>query len=238
MENLEPSFETEFHGAPQLPSFLMMPSSVIKLGFDYAIVLGIIYAYSKGSMSVCKLKNETIANMIGRSKNNVSLIINNLDKKGYLRVNLERNSNGTFRFITVPDGIYGVIHRNEGDHSRELGGSSVGISQKNSKEDLVKKEDTTKDYSSFLFFLNQTLKKNYRGDSKSKVSFKNRLKEGFTLKDIEYAIKIIAADPFHRDNQYKYATPEFILRPDKLDRFLNMKTEQQTITTQTNAAFF
>jgi uncharacterized phage protein (TIGR02220 family) len=103
---------------------------------------------------------------------------------------------------------------------------------------ITKKEDTTKDYTSFLFFLNQTLKKNYRGDSKSKVSFKNRLKEGFTLKDIEYAIKSIAADPFHRDNQYKYATPEFILRPDKLDRFLNMKTEQQTITTQTNAAFF
>lgn len=220
MENLEPSFETEFHGAPQLPSFLMMPSSVIKLGFDYAIVLGIIYAYSKGSMSVCKLKNETIANMIGRSKNNVSLIINNLDKSGYLRINLERNSRGTFRFITVPDGIYGVIHTNEGGHSSELGGSSVRISQKNSKEDLVKKEEEYM-YDSFISAFNDITGKKFRGDSKSKLQFKARLKEGYTQEDFSKAIRNCKNDDHHVKTGLVYLTPEFITRPDKLSRFLN-----------------
>lgn len=220
MENLEPSFETEFHGAPQLPSFLMMPSSVIKLGFDYAIVLGIIYAYSKGSMSVCKLKNETIANMIGRSKNNVSLIINNLDKNGYLRINLERNNRGTFRFITVPDGIYGVIPTNEGAHSGELGGSSVRISQKNSKEDLVKKEEEYM-YDSFISAFNDITGKKFRGDSKSKIQFKARLKEGYTPEDFSKAIRNCKNDDHHIKTGLVYLTPEFITRPDKLSRFLN-----------------
>jgi uncharacterized phage protein (TIGR02220 family) len=231
MENLDPSFETEFHGLPQLPSFLMMPSSVIKLGFDYAIVLGIIYAYSKGSMSVCKLKNETIALMIGRSKNNVSLIINTLDKNGYLRVHLERNSKGTFRFITVPDGIYGpVIHRNDPPHSGELPGSSVGISQKNSKEEEVKKKEEEYMYDSFIFALNDITGKKFRGDSKSKSQFKARLKEGYTKEEFTQAIKNCMNDDYHKQQGFRHLTPEFITRPDKLDKWKSVATPIKKFT--------
>jgi len=101
------------------------------------------------------------------------------------------------------------------------------------------KQDINTDYNSFLNTLNQTLGKRYRGDSKSKSYFKSRLKEGFTLKDFESAIKNISNDPHHIKHFYNFATPEFVLRSDKLDRFLNMNKEPQPpITPQTNAAYF
>ena len=135
INHLDSTFEREFHGSPELPHFIQFPSKVISLGFDRAVVLGIIYAYTKGALNVCKLKNETIANMIGRSKSNVSHIISDLDKAGFITINTERNKNGTYRFITIPDAVYTrVSYKNEGAISDKIGGYLLGDIQKNNKD--------------------------------------------------------------------------------------------------------
>ena len=135
INELDSNLEREFHGLPELPHFIQFPSKVINLGFDRAVVLGIIYAYTKGALSVCKLKNETIANMIGRSKSNVSHIISDLDKAGFIKINIERNKNGTYRFITIPDAVYTRIsYKREEVISDNIGGYLVEDIQKNNKD--------------------------------------------------------------------------------------------------------
>lgn len=80
--------------------------------------------------------------------------------------------------------------------------------------------NTTKLYDDFLFILNLVLKKNYKGCNKSRKAFPVRLKEGFKLNDFKIAISNASLDGFHIDNGFKYLTPEFLTRSDKLDRYM------------------
>jgi len=60
----------------------------------------------------------------------------------------------------------------------------------------------------------------YRLNSKTVSMLRAREKDGYTFEDISKAIKNCKADTFHIQNP-KYLTPEFILRPDKLEQYLN-----------------
>tara|TARA_R110001632_G_scaffold44827_1_gene113813 strand:- start:4832 stop:5515 length:684 start_codon:yes stop_codon:yes gene_type:complete len=57
---------------------------------------------------------------------------------------------------------------------------------------------------------------------KAKKQINDRLKEGYTKEDIVSALENAAKDQHHIDSNYKYLTLEFITRPDKLERFVNM----------------
>jgi len=76
----------------------------------------------------------------------------------------------------------------------------------------------------FLKLFNGISKKNYRGDSKSKRLFKDRIKDGYKYEDFEKAIINLYADDYHKENSFKWATPEFILRSDKIEMYLNKQT--------------
>lgn len=67
---------------------------------------------------------------------------------------------------------------------------------------------------------------------KAQKQLKARLKEGYTKEDIVNALRNAAKDQHHLDTNYKYLTLEFITRPDKLERFVNMndfKTKTQIL---------
>jgi hypothetical protein len=57
---------------------------------------------------------------------------------------------------------------------------------------------------------------------KANKQLKAALKAGYSKDDIVTAITNASKDPHHVDSHYKYLTLEFITRPDKLDRFINM----------------
>ncbi len=59
---------------------------------------------------------------------------------------------------------------------------------------------------------------------KAKTQFKARLKENFTKDDIANAIQNAFNDNYHKENNHKYLTLEFISRADKLERFSTQKT--------------
>lgn len=75
-------------------------------------------------------------------------------------------------------------------------------------------------YIGFVEAINKVLGKKYRGDSKSKRSFHARVKEGYTLEQIIQATKVASQEDYHIGNGFKYLTPEFMTRPDKLEKFL------------------
>ena len=57
---------------------------------------------------------------------------------------------------------------------------------------------------------------------KANKQLKAALKAGYSKDDIVTAITNASKDPHHIESNYKYLTLEFITRPDKLDRFINM----------------
>lgn len=102
------------------------------------------------------------------------------------------------------------------------------------KDYNVNQEPAVWGYSEFVAVINSTYKRQYRGDDKSKRSFLARVKQGFTAKDFIGAIQMAAKDPFHIENKYKYLTPEFFTRTDKLDKFLSLVPPSQERPPKTN----
>jgi uncharacterized phage protein (TIGR02220 family) len=99
---------------------------------------------------------------------------------------------------------------------------SKGIREEKIKEDKIKEENII-DSSKLLSLYNSILGKTARVvNTKTKSQIKDRLKEGYTKEDIVNAIRNASKDPHHIEFNYKYLTLEFITRPDKLDRFVNM----------------
>lgn len=78
---------------------------------------------------------------------------------------------------------------------------------------LIKWED-------FISGFNEITKKNFKVNDKIKGQLSARSKEGYKLEGILKAVSNCFSDQFHKDNP-KYLTPEFILRADKLDKYIN-----------------
>ena len=101
------------------------------------------------------------------------------------------------------------------------------------KESKVKEIKLNIDSSKLLSLFNSILGKKAKVISeKAKKQLKERLKEGYTKDDIVNALRNAAKDQHHLDTNYKYLTLEFITRPDKLERFVNMgdfKTKTQIL---------
>ena len=101
------------------------------------------------------------------------------------------------------------------------------------KESKGKEIKLNIDSNKLLSLFNSILGKKSRVISeKAKKQLKQRLKEGYTKEDIVQALSNAAKDQHHLDTNYKYLTLEFITRPDKLDRFVNMgdfKTKTQIL---------
>ena len=96
---------------------------------------------------------------------------------------------------------------------------SNAIREEKRKEEKIIDIDSSK----LLSLFNSILGKQTRIiNTKTKNQIKDRLKEGYTKEDIVNAIRNASKDPHHIDSNYKYLTLEFLTKPDKLDRFVNM----------------
>jgi uncharacterized phage protein (TIGR02220 family) len=78
----------------------------------------------------------------------------------------------------------------------------------------------------FVDNFNKIISRNFRPNTKVEDCFKKRVKEGYQPSDFILAVKNCAADPWHIENPH-YLTPEFILRPEKLEKYLNWKPGQK-----------
>lgn len=90
-------------------------------------------------------------------------------------------------------------------------------------------------YENFIKVFNELTRSQYKGDVTSKGQFSARQREGYKKEDFRRAVENCAADPFHKEKNFKHLTPEFILRPDKFQKFLNavpVNTAPPTATKQ------
>jgi uncharacterized phage protein (TIGR02220 family) len=81
-------------------------------------------------------------------------------------------------------------------------------------------------YVTYIRKFNEIRKTKYTAKvEKTKKQFVARLKEGFTLENMLEALKNAMQDKFHIDNSFKFLTPEFFTRSDKIEKYLNQQTK-------------
>jgi|TARA_R100000093_G_C1920945_1_gene65625 uncharacterized phage protein (TIGR02220 family) len=78
-------------------------------------------------------------------------------------------------------------------------------------------------FDAFLEMFNEVGNRQFKGDNLSRKSFKARINDGYRYADMKLAVTNLYKDPKHREDAFKYATPEFILRPSILERYINQK---------------
>jgi uncharacterized phage protein (TIGR02220 family) len=116
-----------------------------------------------------------------------------------------------------------VLDRDKPLEAFETLSKYLGIVRKS--EYKLEDELEDKGYIDFCFFidsLNSILGKKFTKAKKYRDSFKARVNDGYSVEQMLTAIKNAKADNHHVDTGFMYLTPEFILRVDKLERFLNI----------------
>jgi hypothetical protein len=89
----------------------------------------------------------------------------------------------------------------------------------NNKPQTPKGDSFDYHFSRLLESINNAFGKQYRTiNDKTKAKYKTLLKN-YKWSDVVNAIKAVKDDKFHIDSGYKYATPEFFSRPDKIDMY-------------------
>ena len=95
---------------------------------------------------------------------------------------------------------------------------------KNEKNEKNEKNDKNI-YTDFIKKFNEISGRKFGSEKKAERQFKARLKEGWTMQDFEIAIKNLYKSKHHRENNFKWATPELITRSDKLNMYANANEE-------------
>lgn len=191
----------------------------------------------------CWSNNEYFSNLYNVSKTSISRWISNLVDRGYIKTELiykEGSKEIVHRYLSL---CQYPIDKNVNTPIDKIEVSPI---PKNGKDNntsfnntvINNTVNTTKLYEDFLFVLNLILNKRYLGCSKSKKGFPVRIKEGRTLADFKNAINNASLDPFHIENGFKYLTPEFFTRSDKLDKFMQQVVIPVTAAQKTNYDHF
>ena len=94
---------------------------------------------------------------------------------------------------------------------------------KDKKEKIETAEPPADLYSDFISDFNSLMGKKYTGDKKSKQQFAARLKEGFSRNDFVVAIQNAMQDKFQQDTSFVHLTPEYLTRPNILQKWMNFQ---------------
>jgi hypothetical protein len=103
-----------------------------------------------------------------------------------------------------------------------VGGSVTPCQQVEEKEEVkdIIQPKVVIDWDALLVQFNQLTKRNHKLiPDKAKKQLLARLKDGYTKQDIWNAIQNCYDDDFHKENNHKYLTLEFISRPNKMERY-------------------
>jgi hypothetical protein len=101
------------------------------------------------------------------------------------------------------------------------------VEEKEKEKDIISQPKVDIDFDKLLESYNTLTGKNTRKvTDKAKRQIKARYKDGYTKTDIWNAMLNCSKDKFHKENNYKYFTLEFITREDKLNNFLSLTDKE------------
>lgn len=111
------------------------------------------------------------------------------------------------------------IHLVDSNTTRSYSNTQSKVKQsKGIKTPVETTEDI--DFGKFISKFNSFADRQFRVNEKIKSALKSRLQD-YSKDEIIIAVKQAHLDSYHIETKFKYLTPEFILRPEKLEKFLN-----------------
>jgi len=139
--------------------------------------------------------------------------------------------------IALVDNQYELLQDNSGSTPAQIRLDKVRLDYiYNPTSDEVGPSKTYDSYKEFIDMFNELASRSFRyGDSKARRQLKARMKDGYNLEDFKKALQAALADSFHKESDYKYLTPEFLTRSDKLDRFLAQAEDAPKTYTKTGS---
>lgn len=176
----------------------------------------------------CFASNKHFSKFSGLSVSRCSTIINDLERKGYVDINLVRKKNSKEiekRYIKI--NYIGISNMEAGISEMKGGcfGNSEGINTKDintSNKDIVVYKETTKDnipYQEIISYLNEATGRNFRNVESNKRLIRARFNESYTLEDFKKVIDVKISD--WQGTEYERYLQPSTLFSNKFDGYLN-----------------
>jgi len=184
----------------------------------------------------CSATNSYFAKLYDVSQASVSSWISNLIKCGYIWSQFKYKE-GTqeilYRSLSIldtPVQDFLIDNNTRYNNTSNLCGSNseLPLNIPKEKEEKPTKEESRVDWVLLIEHFNRvTGKKTKVISDKAKKQVLALLKSGYTKEDLAAAIKNCYEDPFHKENNHKHLTLEFISRPDKMEKYHYVKPTSQ-----------
>ncbi|MDR0573025.1 MAG: DUF4373 domain-containing protein [Tannerella sp.] len=120
------------------------------------------------------------------------------------------------------------INNNNNNKGKEKKEEKEIDKEKEEKKDSGKEKKDSSDFSEFIAGFNRIRGSRFRAIDKVRRQFNARLKEGFTPAQMLQALESAMKDKYHIGEGYKFLTPEFFTRPDKIEKFINVNSSSPT----------
>lgn len=169
---------------------------------------------------------------LGMNPNSVYKRIKKLEKLK----NITIQSNNQYSVITICKwDTYQKKDKDKGQPNYQLSNNQVTSKEqlsntyKNEKNEKNEKKNTPPNplkgefdefINHFNEIFNRTGNKKFRGTKSVQRQFNARRKEGFALEEIKAAVVNLKQDDWHKKQGYANATPEYLTRPSRFEKFL------------------
>lgn len=196
----------------------------------------------------CYKSNKSLARRLKMSERNVSRLVSSLKDKKFISVQLiyKEGTKQVEKRVLRPLWGYGQgCHdpsRQNRLHPHVKSGEDSNTLKSNTYKDIyveqaqpedisevkISPSDTDK-FNQYIELCNRELSidggithREFKGSAKVRSQFLARLKDGYKGRDFVNAMKNAMADKYHKETNFRYLTPEFFSREDKLDLWLNV----------------
>jgi hypothetical protein len=174
-----------------------------------------------------KLYKSNIHSWSSNGKDSTRRIFDSLSEKGYIKSYQVLDSNNLFKgWEHVFDIDRFMDESSESDKPDVAPPDMVNNDTKNTniqEYKLKEKKDISmSELSDLISFVNSLFDRKYNGSLEFKRHYKANIKEGWTNEDMKRAAINVKQDKWHSDKKYTMCSPEYIIRPSNMNRFVNM----------------
>jgi hypothetical protein len=205
--------------------------SELKLKGNDLLVYALIYGFTQDNESKFTGSLNYICNWLNCSRPTASKALNNLVEKGLITKIVTIKNNVTFNSyvnsLHVIKKLYGGSKETLQGGSKETLHNTNNFNINNNKH-ICGVETPPIDYDKFIDYFNSFANRSFRINDKLINTLNKRLKT-YSKQQLQDAIKNAHNDDYHITTNFKYLTPELILREDKLERFVNNPKPQNNI---------
>jgi len=158
--------------------------------------------FLQASTGWCYMSREEMAKNICISERHVFRVILKVERAGLL-VRSEKGVKVTAKWLD------GISDAKTGSPKEGEPGGEDGIS------------NARKNISEFVGHINLLTSKGHKTSPALAGALEERIRSGYTLDDLKKAVTNACSDAHHIESNFKYITPEFMLREEKIEYWLN-----------------